>query len=77
MTVLLSNSREGFQKMISNLLRSLKAGLKMKTNLMYNNNLVGQQVMTGNEAKELVKDYTYLRQVVSANIAHGKKSEGE
>ncbi len=63
--------------MINDLHReSLKVGLKMnmkKTKIMYNKHLIGRQVMIGNEALELVEEYMYLGQMVSANPAHEKK----
>ncbi len=63
--------------MISDLHReSLKVGLKMnmkKTKIMYNKHLTGRQIMIGNEALELVKEYKYLGQMVRANPAHEKE----
>ncbi len=75
--VLLCTSGEDLEKMISDIHReSLKVGLKMnmkKTKIMYNKHLIGQQIMVGNEALELVEEYTYLRQMVSAYPAHEKE----
>ncbi len=75
--VLLRNTGEELEKMISDLQReSLKMGLKMnmkKTKIMYNKHLIGQQTMIGNEALELVEEYTYLGQMVSTNPAHEKE----
>ncbi len=74
--VLLSNSGENLEKMISNLHREgLKVGLKMimKTKTIYNKHLTGRQIMIGNEALELVEEYPYLDQTVSANPAHEKE----
>ncbi len=51
-------------------------GLKMnmkKTKIMYNKHLIGRQIMIGKEALELVEEYTYLAQKVSANPAHDKE----
>ncbi len=55
---------------------SLKGGLKMNmknTKIMYNNHLIGWQVMIGNEALGLMEEYAYLGQIVSANIVHEKE----
>ncbi len=74
---MLSNSWEDLEKMISDLHReSLKVGLKMnmkKTKILYNKHLTGRQIMIGSEALELVEEYTYLGQMVSANPAHEKE----
>ncbi len=74
---MLSNSGEDLEKMISDLHReSLKVGLKMnmkKTKIMYNKHLTRRQIMIGNEALELVEEYTYLGQMVIANPAHEKE----
>ncbi len=63
--------------MISDLPReSLKVGLKMnmkKTKIMYNKHLTGRQIIIGHEALELVEEYTYLGQMVSANPPHEKE----
>ncbi len=63
--------------MISDLHReSLKVGLKMNmknTKIMYNKHLIGWQMMIGNEALELVEEYTYFGQMVSGNPAHEKE----
>ncbi len=51
-------------------------GLKMnmkKTKIVYNKHLIGRQIMIGNEAVELMEEYTYLGQMVSANPAHEKE----
>ncbi len=75
MTVLLSNSGEG-ETINDSHRESLKVGLKMnmkKTKITYNNNLTGRQIMIGNEALELVEEYTYLGQMVSANPAQDKE----
>ncbi len=75
--ILLSYSGEDLEKMISDLHReSLKVGLKMimkKTKIMHNKHLIGSQIIIGNEALELVEEYTYLLQMVSANPAHEKE----
>ncbi len=75
--VLLSNSGEDLDKMVSDLHgESLKVGLKMnmkKTKIMYNKHLTGRQIMIGNKALELVKEYTYIGQMVSPNPAHEKE----
>ncbi len=77
MTVLLSNSGEDFENMMSDLHReNLKLGLKMnmkKTKIMYNKHLIGRQIMIVNEALELAEEYTYLRRMVSANPTHAKE----
>ncbi len=44
-----------------------------KTKMMYNKHLIGRQIMIANEALELVKEYTYLGQMISANPAHEKE----
>ncbi len=44
-----------------------------KTKIMYNKHLIGRQIKIGNEALELVEEYTYLGQMVSANPAHEKE----
>ncbi len=75
--VLLSNSGEDLDKMISDLHReSLKVCLNMNwkmKKIMYNKYLIRRQTMIGNEALELVEEYTYLGQMVSANPAHEKE----
>ncbi len=75
--ILLSNSGEDLEKMISDLHReSLKVGLKMnmkKTKIKYNKHLIGRQIMIGNEVLELVEECTYLGQMVSANRVHEKE----
>ncbi len=75
--VLLSNSGEDLEKIITDLHReSLKVALKMnmkKAKIMYNKHLIGRQIRIGNEALELVEEYTYLGQMVSANPAHEKE----
>ncbi len=51
-------------------------GLKMnmkKTKIMYNKHLILRQIMVGKEALELVEEYTYLGQMVSANPADEKE----
>ncbi len=74
--VLLTNSGEDLEKMISDLHRnSLKVGLKMnmkKTKIMYNKHLLGGQIMTGSKALELVEEYACLRQIVGGNPSHEK-----
>ncbi len=50
----------------------MKMNMK-KTKIMYNNNLIGRQKMIGNEALELVEEYPYFGQMVSANPAHEKE----
>ncbi len=76
-TVLLSNSGEDLEKIISDLHReSLKVSLKMnmkKIKILYNKHLIGRQIMIGNEALELVEEYTYLGQMISANPEHEKE----
>ncbi len=68
---MLRNSGEDFEKVISDLQReSLKVCLKMnvkKTKVMYNKHLTGRQIMIGKEAPEVAEEYTYLRQMASAN----------
>ncbi len=66
--------------MISELHReSLKVGLKMnmKRKILYNKHLTGWQIMIGNEALELVEEYTYLGQMLVQTQHTRKKSEGE
>ncbi len=74
---MLSNSGEDLEKMISALHNeSLKVGLKMnmkKAKIMYNKHLTGRQIMIGNEALELVEEYTQLGQMVGGNPAHEKE----
>ncbi len=74
---MLSNSGVELEKMICDLhTQNLKVCLKMnikKTKIMYNKHLTGRQIMIGNEALELVMEYTYLGQMVSKNIAHEKE----
>ncbi len=36
--------------------------------------MTGLQIMIGNEALEVVEEYTYLGQMVSANPAHEKET---
>ncbi len=59
MTVLFSESEDNLQKMIEELNReTLKVGLRMnlkKTKVMFNNQLVGQQILIGNETLERVE----------------------
>ncbi len=54
----------------------VKVGLKMnmkKTKTMYSKHLTGRQIKIKNKALELVEEYTYLVQMVSANQAHEKE----
>ncbi len=75
--VFLSDSGEDLKKMISDLHKeSLKVGLVMNmkmTKIMFNKHLIGRQIMIGNKALEVVEQYTYLGQMVSANPAHEKE----
>ncbi len=55
-------------------------GLKMnmkKTKIMYNMHLTGRQIMIGNEALELVEEYTYLGQMVSATPSARERNQKE
>ncbi len=44
-----------------------------KRKIIYDKHLSGLQIMIGNEALEVMEEYTYLGQMVSANLAHEKK----
>ncbi len=71
----LNNEGEHLKKIINDLHKeNLKEGLKINMKkTMYSNQLVRRQVVIRNEALQLVEEYTYLGQKISANPAHEKE----